>query len=133
MNRLSRGQTHILEQGSNVGCHQQYSRALRCCQLACHNSLSQVGRGLAPESLQVKSGRKQTNRRRQMCLETGYKAGNLPEKPGLRRLGWSIFFFFSGGRASTSELKVRWRRRRLACCFSRYFLAFPAITKKFPV
>lgn len=37
--------THILEQGSDVGCHQQYSCALRCCQLPCHDSLSQVGRG----------------------------------------------------------------------------------------
>lgn len=93
------GQTHIFEQGSNVGCHQQYSCALRCCQLPCHNALSQVGRGLAQRTLEVRSGINKQNRSRRISHEAGYKAGNLPLKPGLRRLGWSIFF--SSGRAST--------------------------------
>lgn len=43
--------------------------------------------------------RNQTNRSRRMSHETGYNTGNLLLKPGLRRLGWSIFF--SSGRAST--------------------------------
>lgn len=48
-----KGSTHIFEQGSNVGCHQQYSRALRRCQLPCHGSSSQVGLGRARRRSEV--------------------------------------------------------------------------------
>lgn len=47
------GSTHVFEQGSNVGCHQQYSRALCRCQLPCHGSSSQVGLGLARRTSEV--------------------------------------------------------------------------------
>lgn len=50
---LFTGSTHVFEQGSNVGCHQQYSRALRRCQLPCHGSSSQVGLGRARRRSEV--------------------------------------------------------------------------------
>lgn len=102
--RQRAGQTHILEEGSNVGCHQQDSRALRGCQLPCHNSLRRRWvAGLARRTLKVRSGeKKHKKRRRRVCHGTGYETGDLPQTPGLRRLGWSIFFF-SGGRASTGS------------------------------
>lgn len=57
-------------------------------------------RGLARRTLEVrKRGREggETNKQEPAnCVtELVYKTGNLPQKPGLRRLGWSIFFFSS--------------------------------------
>lgn len=52
------GTTHVLEERSNVGCHQQYSRALRRCQLPCHNAQPRrwLRGGLARRTLAVRSG-----------------------------------------------------------------------------
>lgn len=48
-----RGSTHVFEQGSNVGRHQQDPRAVRRCQLPRHGSSSQVGPGLARRTSEV--------------------------------------------------------------------------------
>lgn len=101
---LYTGSTHVFEQGSNVGCHQQYSRALRRCQLPCHGSSSQVGPGRA----RIGGGKTwgweggwwgcQQTQAGKCVLKTAYKAGDVSEEAELRRLGWSIFF-----RACTRE------------------------------